>query len=202
MNRMTVFAPAKLNLFLAVRPRRPDGFHEVETVTVLLELADQLEFQIGHDITESSFALTCESETPSHHVNQQDDIPQDDRNLVVQALKRLAEKSNTNIATAIRLIKRIPSQAGLGGGSSDAATTLAACCGLWNLQLDREYLAQIGSSLGSDVPLFLGPTYSLCRGRGEKTFPLFNAPGAKEPRLHFVLLKPCGGLNTGHVYSR
>ncbi|MDO5566288.1 MAG: 4-(cytidine 5'-diphospho)-2-C-methyl-D-erythritol kinase, partial [Planctomycetia bacterium] len=178
MKHITVSAPAKLNLFLAVGPRCTNGFHEVETVTVQLNLADQLELQIGHGITESSFSLTCKPDNLFP-----DPIPQDDRNLVVQALKRFAEVSCIDIATAIHLIKRIPSQAGLGGGSSDAAALLKACNRLWNLRLDSKKLAYIAELLGSDVPLFLGPTYSYCFGRGELVWPLFRTPTNNGPRL-------------------
>lgn len=197
MNHVTAYAPAKINLFLDVGPGRLDGFHEIVTLTGQLDLVDQLEFQIGPNITKTSLTLTME---PADLCP--DPIPIDDRNLVIRAVELLARETRTEIATAIHLVKRIPSQAGLGGGSSDAAATLISCNQLWNTRLSPERLSRLAALLGSDVPLFLIPAYSIGRGKGEQIQPLFHLCHSQGAKLHLVLLKPHGGLNTGQVYSR
>jgi 4-diphosphocytidyl-2-C-methyl-D-erythritol kinase len=124
------------------------------------------------------------------------DVPADSSNLVVRALGLLREQAAAPFGADILLIKRIPSEAGLGGGSSDAAAALAAANVAWGMQWPAERLAAIGADLGSDVPLFFRAGASVCRGRGEV---VDSAPTS--PLLHFALVRPPVGLSTADVYG-
>jgi 4-diphosphocytidyl-2-C-methyl-D-erythritol kinase len=123
------------------------------------------------------------------------DLPEDDRNLVVRALRLLKEHSGTNEGAQVRLIKRIPAAAGLGGGSSDAAAALVAANAAWELNWSTEQLAELAAELGSDVPFFLYRNPAICRGRGEKISPVQGLG-----LLHFVVVRPPEGLSTAEVY--
>lgn len=186
---MNVQAPAKLNLSLLVLGKRPDGFHELDTVMVSLQLYDTLRF------------VSCQSDQVSLQMvgasAEADSIPTDDRNLVIQAAKRLQHSANVAIGADITLTKRIPSQAGLGGGSSDAAATLVALNQLWNLNLPSPELHRLAAQLGSDVNFFLDSHVAArCTGRGEEIAPI----PISQP-LYFVLIKPPAGLSTGRVFQ-
>lgn len=162
---MEVFAPAKVNLALLVLGKRPDGFHDLWTVVQKVDLADRLTIEVtppGHNTAdpEGAIAFTC----------SRPDLAGPD-NLVVRAARLLRERTGTRQGARIHLEKRIPAGAGLGGGSSDAAATLAALDRLWGTGLGLGRLAGLGAELGSDVPLFLHPSPSLVTGRGEVVEP-------------------------------
>ncbi len=177
-------APAKLNLFFEVLGKRTDGFHEIVSLACPVSLYDTLFFE----------SLEC-SKWKLHLKGSAAGIPADEHNIVLQALEELRAVTGERRGAAITLFKRIPSQAGLGGGSSDAATALLLANRSWNLGLSRVDLAEIGGRIGSDVPLFLVGGASLGRGRGERVEPVPGLTG-----LHFVLLKPPFGLPTAEVY--
>jgi len=151
-------APAKLNLMLHITGRRADGYHELQTLFQFLELCDELQFQI------TSNGQIDRVEGPSM-INAEDD-------LVVRSARALQQISGTAQGVNIRIRKRIPVGAGLGGGSSDAATTLHALNRLWQLDLDVDQLADIGLSLGADVPVFVRGFAAFAEGVGEHLQPV------------------------------
>jgi len=155
MSTLSAVAPAKINLTLRVLGRRPDGFHDIESLVARIDLCDQITAAAQED---GSYALECDD--PS--------LPCDGSNLVLQAARSLARARGINRGVFIKLSKRIPAGSGLGGGSSDAATTLRLLNELWGLRLDNTRLAEIAVELGSDVPLFLHGPLTIVRGRGDK----------------------------------
>jgi len=176
-------SPAKINLFLEVLGKRPDGYHELVTVMQRVSLHDVLTLEPRP----SGIEITCSD--PS--------IPTDEGNLVWRAADALRRRAGGRWGCRVHIEKRIPAGAGLGGGSSNAATALAGLNGLFHLGLSRETLCQIAAGLGSDVPFFLdGPT-AVCRGRGELVEPL-----ACPHVLHYVLLLPGLHVSTAEVYGR
>lgn len=191
-----VHAPAKLNLFLELLARRPDGFHELETLMVPVSIYDTLLVR-----SLSSPEIRLESHWTSGLFNRLGsslgDLPPAESNIVFKAAKLLQEVSGTALGLEIVLTKRIPSQAGLGGASSDAAATLVAANLAWQLEWSREQLAMIAGQLGSDVPFFLFDGAAMCRGRGELIAPL----GPTTP-LHVVVVRPPEGISTPQVYRR
>lgn len=192
-NRLTIQTPAKLNLFFELHGKRTDGYHNVETVTLPVRLFDTLVFE-RTDSTAKDVELTLKNGQKFGVFSE--NIPTDGRNLVVRAAKKLTEQTGVFQPTRIELTKRIPSEAGLGGGSSDAAATLIALNRLWNTGLSDAELRELAGELGSDVPLFFEPGAALGRGRGEKLEPV---PCAA--RLAFTLIKPAFGLSTAEVYA-
>jgi 4-diphosphocytidyl-2-C-methyl-D-erythritol kinase len=182
---LVVAAPAKLNLFLEVRGKRPDGYHEIESLLVAVDLFDTLEVRPG-----PGGAITLECDPPT--------LPTGRDNLVVKAAHVLRDRvGRPELGAAIRLQKRIPTQAGLGGGSADAAVTLLALNQIWKLALTREALTGMAADLGSDVAFFLTPPAGWCTGRGEVVTP---EPVGRV--LDFVLVCPPVGLATAEVYRR
>lgn len=179
---VTVLAPAKVNLHLEVLGKRPDGYHEIETLLVTVSLHDRLVFRDRPNGIE----LECSDPRVG---------PVDD-NLVVRGARLLLSASGLDRGVAIELEKRIPPAAGLAGGSSDAAATLSALNLLWGLHWPNEKLAQLGAQLGSDIPFFLDAPCAVATGRGEIVTP--TPLGA---RLHLVLICPKEGLVTKHVYG-
>ncbi len=155
-------APAKLNLFLHVLGRREDGYHQLQTVFIFLDHADLLDFTL---LPEGTIAR----QQPLEGVAETDD-------LVLRAARLLQQHSKTRHGALIGLHKRIPMGAGLGGGSSDAATTLLALNRLWQLGWTRAQLAALGLSLGADVPVFLGGQAAFAEGVGEQLTPLSVPP--------------------------
>ena len=179
---ITRLAPAKLNLFLEVLGKRPDGYHEIESLMVTVDLCDTLTFV---DDPTGRVTLTCDD--PS--------LPTGPENLVVQAAERLRAATGTRRGASIALAKAIPAQAGLAGGSSDGAATLVALDRLWNLSTPPDRLKALAGEIGSDVAFFLSPPAAVCRGRGERVEPI-ELPEA----LHFVVICPTVGLSTAEVY--
>ncbi len=188
-----VEAPAKVNLTLQVLGQRPDGFHELETVMISLSLFDSLRFepeQSGAVSVTTSFAIAgCSGD-------QGKEIISPEENLVLKAAKALREATGTKQGARISLLKRIPLQAGLGGGSSDAAAALQALNRLWDLGLSSRALHEVAATLGSDVNFFLDSIpLAVCRGRGEKISPVPLRRG-----LTFLIVQPCSGLSTAEVF--
>lgn len=176
-------APAKLNLFLEVLGKRPDGYHELETLMVAVDLHDTLTFADGEP---GRITLRCDDPT----------LPIGRENLVVRAAERLrSEAGDAGLGAEIDLRKQIPAQAGLAGGSSDAAATLAGLNRLWNLDFPADRLAALAGEIGSDVAFFLHGPAAVCRGRGERV----EGIQLSEP-LHFVLVCPPVGVATADVY--
>ncbi|HSX91672.1 MAG TPA: 4-(cytidine 5'-diphospho)-2-C-methyl-D-erythritol kinase [Hydrogenophaga sp.] len=174
-------APAKVNLFLHIIGRRGDGYHELQSVFMLIDWCDHLHFE-----RLDSGAIERVDSAPA-------DLPADD--LCVRAARALREATGCALGVRITLDKRLPAQAGLGGGSSDAATTLLALNRLWNLNLRRDALARIGLTLGADVPFFIGGRHAWVEGIGERLTPI------KLPRGHLVLVKPPGGASTPQIFA-
>jgi 4-diphosphocytidyl-2-C-methyl-D-erythritol kinase len=179
-----VLAPAKVNLFLEVLGRRADGYHEIATLLLAIDLADELDFAPAGS---GELSLTCDDPTLS--------VGPD--NLVLKAASRLRDETGCTAGATIRLTKRIPWAAGLGGGSSDAAAALEGLNELWKLGLSPAALARIGAEVGSDVPFFLDGAAAWCTGRGEVV-----NPAAVGRVMDLVLIKPLEGLNTTDVYRR
>ena len=174
-------APAKLNLLLHITGRRPDGYHELQTVFQFLDLCDELEFRITDD------ASISRTQGPSFI------SPEDD--LVVRSARVLQQLTGTGLGVRIRVLKRIPVGAGLGGGSSDAATTLHALNTLWQLGLDVDRLAEIGLGLGADVPVFVRGFAAFAEGVGER----LQAISIDEP--WYLLITPDVHVSTAEIFS-
>ncbi len=192
--QVVVHAPAKLNLFFEVLGKREDGYHDIETLVVPIAWYDTLYFE-GDATGKLSFRCDRVSGPWGSDPKWLGDFPEGDQNLVVRAVDLLCRRSGVRRGGRIRLVKRIPTAAGLGGGSSDAAAALAAANASWALGWSWQELAQLGAELGSDVPLFFAKGPAICRGRGERVTPL----AARGP-LHFVLVRPPAGLATADVY--
>lgn len=179
---VVVWAPAKVNLHLEVLARRPDGYHEIASLMVTVNLHDTLVFQEGPG---PEIRLDCD------HPG----LESGPGNLVSRAGILLQGQTGCRHGANIRLVKRIPLAAGLAGGSSDAAATLAGLNRLWRLGLKQKELARLGAELGSDVAFFFQPPAAWCTGRGEQVQPLdLGRP------LWLVLVCPGQGLSTAEVY--
>jgi len=192
---VVVQAPAKINLFFEVLGRRPDGYHEIETLVAPIQLYDTLYF--GEENT-GQVRLTCQRPNGAATAwgGWIEDLPEGPENLVVRAVERLRQRAGVRRGARLRLVKRIPTAAGLGGGSSDAAAALAAANAGWQLGWSPGALQELGSELGSDVPLFFAGGPAVCRGRGERVEPIRCLPA-----LDFVLVRPPAGLSTAAVYQ-
>jgi len=177
---MIVSAPAKINLTLRIIGKRPDGYHELESVMQMLSLADSL--VIGDADT---LRFTCS-----------DPALDGEDNLVLKAARLLLTRCPEGRGARIHLEKKIPSQAGLGGGSSDAAAALSALNEFWDIRLPADELFPLAAQLGSDVPFFMNGPSAVVRGRGEEVTPVIN----KTP-CHIVVAKPTAGLSTPRVYA-
>ena len=173
-------APAKLNLFLHVVGRRADGMHLLQSVFMLIDWCDTLHFERRDDGTIRRSDLSVQ-------------LP--DNDLIVRAASALQGATGTRYGVHVSVDKRVPSQAGMGGGSSDAASTLLALNRLWGLNLPLAALTRIGLSLGADVPFFLGGHNAWVEGVGQAITPIQIAPA------RFVVLKPRMGLETARIFS-
>lgn len=183
--------PAKINLFLEVCGRRVDGYHDLRTVMLAVSLTDTL-----HVRPSPSGALRFRQHLAGTFHADDGRPPEDDRNLVVRAARRLAETVGVPAAAEIELWKRIPWQAGLGGGSSDAAAVLLMLNRLWDLQLPWDELHSIAATLGSDLNFFVAQSpLALCSGRGEDV-----TAQPLRRRLSIVIAQPAGGLSTAEVF--
>ena len=175
-----VAAPAKLNLFLHITGRRDDGYHLLQSVFMLIDWCDTLNFELRHDGLISREDLGTS-------------LPADD--LIVRAARALQAATGSRAGAHIGVHKRIPTQAGMGGGSSDAASTLLALNRLWQLNLPLRALSDIGLALGADVPFFLGGHNAWVEGIGEQIRPI------QLPTGRFLVVKPQAGLETRAIFS-
>jgi 4-diphosphocytidyl-2-C-methyl-D-erythritol kinase len=194
----TARAPAKLNLFLELLGRREDGFHELETVMVPLRLADSLSFrplQTSKTGLRADINLQVRTSKPLRSSSPKDLVPSGPENLVIRALNLLRERSGCELGADVELVKRIPVSAGLGGGSSDAATALQLANHGWGLNWSQQRLSTLAAELGSDIPFFFAGGPAICRGRGAEVERL---PPIQS--LHVVVVKPPVDLNTAEVY--
>ena len=179
-----VLAPAKLNLFLHITGRRADGYHLLQSVFMLIDWCDTLHFELR---TDGVILRTDVGPTSS------DVLPAND--LTVRAARALQAATGTSLGVNISLEKRIPSQAGMGGGSSDAASCLRALQRLWGVYLPAEKLQAIALSLGADVPFFLGSGHAWVEGIGEQMTPI------QLPPAQFLVVKPSAGLSTPAIFG-
>ena len=177
-------APAKLNLFLHITGRRSDGYHLIQSVFMLIDWCDTLHFELQHDgqITRADI-----NPTDSNFLPVED--------LTVRAAKALQKACGTTLGARISLEKRIPSQAGMGGGSSDAASCLLALQRLWGVKLPHRELLAIALSLGADVPFFLFGGNAWAEGVGEMMTSI-NLPAAD-----FLVVKPPMGVSTPSIFT-
>ncbi|MGH2784484.1 MAG: 4-(cytidine 5'-diphospho)-2-C-methyl-D-erythritol kinase [Actinomycetota bacterium] len=180
---MKLVAPAKINLYLAVGARRPDGLHEIESVMQAVSLSDELAVEAA--------------EVVSFDVEPSGAVPEDETNLVVRAVRALASASGASGGASLRLTKRIPTGAGLGGGSADAAATLVGLNELWRCGISRKALEKIGAGIGADVPFCVRGGTAVARGAGEALAPL-----AVRSALSWVIAMPAEPLVTADVYAR
>ncbi|MCE3198045.1 4-(cytidine 5'-diphospho)-2-C-methyl-D-erythritol kinase [Paenibacillus sonchi] len=177
-------APAKINLMLDVLSKRPDGFHEVEMIMTMVDLADRLELS---ELKRDSIIIS----------SQAGYIPLDEKNLAFQAARLIKDRYNVKSGVHIHLDKRIPVAAGLAGGSSDAAATLRGLNRLWRLGIPAQELQELGAELGSDVPFCVTGGTALATGRGERLTPI-----PSPPQCWVVLAKPPINVSTAEVYGR
>src|SRR4051794_11870866 len=170
---MQLLAPAKINLSFLIKGRRADGFHEIETLMTPISLADRITIEKAGDDGKVHFSCNDVS------------LPAGDDNLVVRAAKLFLATTKITAGSTIALEKKIPHGAGLGGGSSDAATTLLGLNELFAAGLKQHALIELGAQLGSDVPFFVVRSAAFCRGRGEIV-----TPTSMETKFRLLLLKP------------
>ena len=181
-------SPAKLNLFLHLTGRRRDGYHELQTIFQLLDYADELVFTPRADPQINATCLSLLNPVTAAIIPDED-------NLVIKAAKLLQAKTKTYPGVDILIKKRIPIGGGLGGGSSNAATTLVALNYLWQLHLSQDELMQLGLSLGADVPVFIAGKTSWGEGIGEKL------QAITLPETWFVVLIPPLTVSTAKLFS-
>lgn len=174
-------APAKLNLFLHITGRRADGYHLLQTLFQFLDVADTLHFHLRHDTQ-----ITLQPELPG---------VSSENNLVLKAARLLQRETACVLGADIVLEKKLPMGGGLGGGSSDAATTLLGLNRLWNLGLGAERLAQLGLQLGADVPVFVHGHAAWAEGVGENLCPV------DVPEPFYLVLSPDVHVSTAEVFS-
>lgn len=181
MTRITLPAPAKLNLFLHITGRRTDGYHNLQTLFQLLDRGDQLSFELRDD---SQLTLAPEMDT----------VPFED-NLIIRAARLLQQRSNIACGADIQLQKKLPMGGGIGGGSSNAATTLLALNRLWQLDLSLDQLAELGRQLGADVPVFVRGQTAWAEGVGEKLQPI------DMPEKWYLVVTPDCHVSTAEIFS-
>lgn len=185
---VTASAPAKINIVLAVGPRRDDGFHDLITVFHAVDVRDTVTVEpapAGSGVTMSVEGHDAES------------VPLDGTNLAARAATLLAERTGRTPDVRIHINKRIPVAGGMAGGSADAAATLVACDALWRTRLTRLRLQELGAELGSDIPFALHGGTMIGQGRGERLTPVLT-----RSELHWVISPVAGGLSTPQVYAR
>jgi len=182
---MQILAPAKINLSLRILGRRNDGFHELDTLIAPISLYDEIRIDKGRP----GKVIEFRCDDPS--------VAEGDDNLAVRAANAFFETTKIEPAVSMELRKKIPHGAGLGGGSSDAASVLLALNDLFETKLSREALAEIAEPLGSDVPLFLFQSAAVCKGHGEMVMPV-----KLQRQFSILLLKPAFAVSTAWAYSR
>ncbi|MGA2190874.1 MAG: 4-(cytidine 5'-diphospho)-2-C-methyl-D-erythritol kinase [Steroidobacteraceae bacterium] len=177
-------APAKLNLFLHILGRRPDGYHELQTCFQFVDLCDDIHIAVRAD---GELRRLRGAEGVSSEAD-----------LCVRAARALKAESGCALGADIDVVKRIPMGAGLGGGSSDAATCLTALNRLWGLNLPTARLAELGLTLGADVPVFVHGRAAWAEGVGERLTPLY--PPEAPPEVNYLILKPNVFVSTAEVF--
>ena len=201
MSTLSVFSPAKINLFLAITGRRADGFHELVSVVAQVGFGDTLRMQETGDPPtprlrrgeqEAEYSLECDDPV----------VPVDGTNLVLRAAKAFADATGSQGGVHFRLEKRIPVGAGLGGGSSNAVAALRALNQLAGGPLDAARLAEVAAGLGSDCPLFLHDGPVVMRGRGERVEALPTGAAARLRGRRVLIFKPEFRISTAWVYAR
>ncbi|WP_254511099.1 4-(cytidine 5'-diphospho)-2-C-methyl-D-erythritol kinase [Anatilimnocola floriformis] len=193
--RLTLHPPAKVNLTLEILARRPDGFHELETLMLAVSVCDTL---ICEPTDDSKLHVRCQwaAGLLAQSIEIWQPLPATNDNLVWKALERLRIAAGVTRGVRVDVIKRIPAQAGLGGASADAAAALLAANAVWQLHWPIERLAEVAAQLGSDVPFFLTGGAAVCRGRGEQI------EVVRAPRCSLVIVRPPTGLSTPAVFKR
>ncbi len=181
MQMLTLPAPAKLNLMLHITGRRADGYHELQTLFQFLDYGDELSFRLRED---GQIHLLTELPGVDH-----------DNNLIVRAARLLQRESGCTLGADIQLTKRLPMGGGIGGGSSDAATTLVGLDHLWNTELGEDRLAELGLRLGADVPVFVRGRAAFAEGVGERLQPVDLA----EP--WFLVIAPQVSVSTAEIFA-
>jgi 4-diphosphocytidyl-2-C-methyl-D-erythritol kinase len=193
VSAIEIFAPAKLNLFLAITGRRADGFHDLVSVAATLAFGDTLLAEvIPGSVGSERFKLECDDPA----------VPLDGANLVLKAAHAFAATSGWRGGVNFFLKKRVPMGAGLGGGSSDAVAALRAMAALSGVDLGDEKIAKIAAALGSDCPLFLNDGPMVMRGRGERITALPPAASARLRARRVLVFKPAFGIATAWAYAR
>ncbi len=175
---------AKVNLFLKVTGRRQDGYHLINSLFQKISLADSITFRTNDS---GAIGLRCSDAT----------LPTDERNLIVKAAKSLQSASGSMPGAEIELIKEIPVGAGLGGGSSNGATTLMTLNEMWGANLSRDQLMEIAANIGADVPFFLGSDSAWVEGTGERLWPL-----APQKSFSVLLVNPGFHISAGEAYTK
>lgn len=178
---MTYLSPAKINLFLHINSKRDDGYHNLQTIFQLLDFYDEINFSVRED---GEINRTLGNE----------DIPLAN-DLMIKSAKKLQKLSGVNLGVDIRIIKKIPSGGGLGGGSSNAATTLMALNQLWGLELTKQQLIAIGKGIGADVPVFIEGQSSWAEGIGEILYPL------NLPKYFYLVVSINKHVSTQEIFS-
>ena len=178
---MTYLSPAKINLFLHINSKRDDGYHNLQTIFQLLDFYDEINFSVRED---GEINRTLGNE----------DIPLAN-DLMIKSAKKLQKLSGVNLGVDIRIIKKIPSGGGLGGGSSNAATTLMALHQLWGLELTKQQLIAIGKGIGADVPVFIEGQSSWAEGIGEILYPL------NLPKYFYLVVSINKHVSTQEIFS-
>ena len=178
---MTYLSPAKINLFLHITSKRDDGYHNLQTIFQLLDFYDEIDFSLRNDgkINRTS--------------GNEDILINDD--LIIKSAKKLKQYRQTNFGVDIKIIKKIPTGGGLGGGSSNAATTLIALNKLWNLKLTNTELISIGKDIGADVPIFIEGRSSWAEGIGEILTPL------NLPEYYYLVVSINKQISTREIFS-
>ena len=179
---LTLPSPCKLNLFLHINGRLPNGYHQLQTVFQLLDYGDTLHFELA-----STDTITLSPEIAG--VKFED-------NLIIKAAKLLRAASGTTQGAHIKLDKRLPMGGGIGGGSSNAATTLVGLNHLWQTELSTEQLAEIGLQLGADVPVFVKGQSAWAEGVGEALSPI------ELPERWYVVIRPDVHISTAEIFSQ
>lgn len=182
---LSVLSPCKINLFLYITGKRPDGFHNLQSLFCLLDYGDTMSFEALDDGL-NNFSLTPDLGFPVEH------------NLIFKATELLRNYTNKRFSVKVELNKCIPMGGGLGGGSSNAATTLLMLNHILHLNLNQETLFELGAKLGSDVPFFIGGKNAFVEGRGEILHPLERQA---LPHQHFLVVTPQCHVSTKDVFT-
>lgn len=181
MDKISYLAPAKINLFLHVNSKRDDGYHNIQSVFQLLDIYDEITYSIRKD-------------GKINRVGGNFDIKLED-DLLIRSAKKIQKYSQCNLGVDISINKNIPIGSGLGGGSSNAATTLIALNKLWNLNLNKENIMNIGKKIGSDVPIFIYGKNAFAEGTGDILSPI------KIPKYYYLIIYTGKKISTKEIFS-